>query len=110
MANINIQIKSNHEDGDSIENFITLTLDDSFFTEFNSSSELNWGTLNEYILAYPNYANLVKDEVRKNRIEIPDPYWWSTTGIVVGFNDQSMPEDFDLYLLDYKLITGDFLD
>jgi hypothetical protein len=34
----------------------------------------------------------------------------TTTGIVVGFNDQSMPEDFDLYLLDYKLITGDFLD
>ena len=110
MANINIQIKSNHEDGDSIENFITLTLDDSFFTEFNSSSELNWGTLNENILAYPNYANIVKDEVRKNRIEIPDPYWWSTTGIVVGFNEQSIPEDFDFYLLDYKLITGDFLD
>jgi hypothetical protein len=110
MAVIKIQIKSNHEDGDSIENSISLTLEDAFFTEFQTNSEVNWTTLNERILEYPNYANLVKDEVRKNRIEIPDPYWWSTTGIVVGFNDQSMSEDFDFYLLDYKLITGDFLD
>lgn len=110
MANINIQIKSNHEDGDSIENVITLILDDFFFSDYNSSLELDWATLNEHILEYPNYASLVKDEVRRNRIEIPDTYYWTTTGIVVGFNDQKIPEEFDYYLLDYKLTTGDFLD
>lgn len=110
MATIKVRIHSNHEDGDSIENTITLNLDDALLGEIATTDGVDWLDLNYRVIIYPNYANLAKEEVRKNRIEIPDPYFWSTTGIVIGFNDETIPEDFDFFMVDDKLMTGDFLD
>lgn len=109
MAIITVRIHSNHEDGDSIENKITLNLDDTLLGEI-AEDEIDWIALNDRVFVYPNYANLAKEEVRKNRIEIPDPYFWSTTGIVIGYNDKTIPEDFDFFMIPDKLLTGDFLD
>jgi hypothetical protein len=110
MAIIRVRIHSNHEDGDSIENTITLNLDDALLGEIEAKNGIDWLDLNDRVRSYPNYANLAKEEVRKNRIEIPDPYFWSTTGIVIGFNDEVIPEDFDFFMVEDKLLTGDFLD
>jgi hypothetical protein len=110
MATITVRIHSNHEDGDSIENTITLNLDDALLGEIETKNGFDWLDLNDRVSSYPNYASLAKEEVRKNRIEIPDPYFWSTTGIVIGFNDATIPEDFDFFMVENKLLTGDFLD
>ena len=109
MAQLKIQIKSNHEDGDSYENDISLELNDELLGDFVSSSEIDWSKLNSSILCYPDYSSLVKDEIVKNKIEIPDPNYWTTTGTVISFNTLSIPEDFEMYEIEDKLMTGDFI-
>ena len=109
MAQLKIQIKSNHEDGDSYENIISLELNDELLGDFVSSSEIDWYKLNSSILSYPDYSSLVKDEIVKNKIEIPDPNYWTTTGTVISFNTLSIPEDFEMYEIEDKLMTGDFI-
>jgi hypothetical protein len=109
MAQLKIQIKSNHEDGDSYENIISLELNDELLGDFVSSTEIDWAKLNSSILSYPDYSSLVKDEIVKNKIEIPDPNYWTTTGTVISFNTISMPEDFEMYEIEDKLMTGDFI-
>lgn len=109
MAQLKIQIKSNHEDGDSYENDISLELNDELLGDFVSSSEIDWSKLNSSILSYPDYSSLVKDEIVKNKIEIPDPNYWTTTGTVISFNTLSIPEDFEMYEIEDKLMTGDFI-
>ena len=109
MAQLKIQIKSNHEDGDSYENDISLELNDELLGDFVSSSEIDWSKLNSSILSYPDYSSLVKDEIVKNKIEIPDPNYWTTTGTVISFNTLSIPEDFEMYEIEDKLMTGVFI-
>ena len=109
MAQLKIQIKSNHEDGDSYENDISLELNDELLGDFVSSSEIDWSKLNSSILSYPDYSSLVKDEIVKNKIEIPDPNYWTTTGIVFAINNIMISEDYDLYEIEDKLMTGDLL-
>ena len=109
MAQLKIQIKSNHEDGDSYENNISLELNDELLGDFVSSTEIDWAKLNSSILSYPDYSSLVKNEVVKNKIEIPDPNYWTTTGTVISFNTLSIPEDFDMYEIEDKLMTGDLI-
>ena len=109
MTKLKIQIKSNHEDGDSYENDISLELNDELLGDFVSSSEIDWSKLNSSILSYPDYSSLVKDEIVKNKIEIPDPNYWTTTGTVISFNTLSIPEDFEMYEIEDKLMTGDFI-
>ena len=109
MAQLKIQIKSNHEDGDSYENDISLELNDELLGDFVSSSEIDWSKLNSSILSYPDYSSLVKDEIVKNKIEIPDTNYWTTTGTVISFNTLSIPEDFEMYEIEDKLMTGDFI-
>ena len=109
MAKIIVKILSNHEDGDSYENDISLELNDELLGDFVSSSEIDWSKLNSSILSYPDYSSLVKDEIVKNKIEIPDPNYWTTTGTVISFNTLSIPEDFEMYEIEDKLMTGDFI-
>jgi hypothetical protein len=109
MAQLKIQIKSNHEDGDSYENIISLALNDELLGDFVSSTEIDWAKLNSSILSYPDYSSLVKDEIIKNKIEIPDPNYWTTTGIVVTINNLMIPEDYDMFEIEEKLMTGDLV-
>jgi len=109
MAQLKIQIKSNHEDGDSYENIISLELNDELLGDFVSSTEIDWAKLNSVVLSYPNYSYIVKDEILKNKIEIPDPNYWTTTGTVISLNSLSIPEDYDMYEIEEKLMTGDFV-
>lgn len=109
MAQLKIQIKSNHEDGDSYENIISLELNDELLGDFVSLTEIDWVKLNSSILNYPDYSSLVKDEIVKNKIEIPDPNYWTTTGTVISFNTISIPEDFEMYEIEDKLMTGDLI-
>lgn len=109
MAQLKIQIKSNHEDGDSYENIISLELNDELLGDFVSSTEIDWVKLNSSILNYPDYSSLVKNEIVKNKIEIPDPNYWTNTGTVISFNTISIPEDFEMYEIEDKLMTGDLI-
>jgi hypothetical protein len=109
MAIIKIQIKSNHGDGDSYENIISLELNDELLVDFVSSTEIDWVKLNSSILSYPDYSSLVKDEIVKNKIEIPDPNYWTSTGTVISLNTISISEDFDMYEIEDKLMTGDLI-
>ena len=109
MAKIIVKILSNHEDGDSYENDISLELNDELLGDFVSSSEIDWSKLNLSILSYPDYSSLVKDEIVKNKIEIPDPNYWTTTGIVVAINNIMISEDYDLFEIEEKLMTGDLI-
>jgi hypothetical protein len=109
MAKLKIQIKSNHEDGDSYENNISLELNDELLGDFVSSTEIDWAKLNSSILNYPDYSSIVKEEILKNKIEIPDPNYWTTTGIVVEINNMILSEDYDMYEIEDKLMTGDFI-
>ena len=109
MAQLKIQIKSNHEDGDSYENIISLELNDELLGDFVSSSKIDWAKLNTVVLSYPNYSSLVKDEIVKNKIEIPDPNYWTTTGIVFAINNIMISEDYDLFEIEEKLMTGDLI-
>ncbi len=109
MAKIIVKILSNHEDGDSYENDISLELNDELLGDFVSSTEIDWAKLNSFVLSYPNYSSHVKDEIVKNKIEIPDPNYWTTTGIVVAINNIIIPEDYDMYEIEEKLMTGDLI-
>ena len=109
MAIIKVNLKSNHEDGDSYENIISLELNDELLVDFVSSTEIDWVKLNSSILSYPEYSSLVKNEIIKNKIEIPDPNYWTTTGIVVEINNMILSEDYDMYEIEDKLMTGDFI-
>ena len=109
MAKIIVKILSNHEDGDSYENDISLELNDELLGDFVSSSEIDWSKLNSSILSYPDYSSLVKDEIVKNKIEIPDPNYWTTTGIVVAINNIMISEDYDLLEIEENLMTGDLI-
>ena len=51
MAKIIVKILSNHEDGDSYENDISLELNDELLGDFVSSSEIDWSKLNSSILS-----------------------------------------------------------
>ncbi len=42
-------------------------------------------------------------------IEIRDLNYWTTEGIVVAINNIMIPEDFNLYEIDDKLMTGDLI-
>ncbi len=109
MAKLKIQIKSNHEDGDSFENLISLELNDELLGDFVSSAEIDWVKLNSVVLSYPNYDSIVKAEILKNKIEIPDSNYWTTTGIVVEINNIMISEDYDMYEIEDKLMTGDLI-
>ncbi len=109
MAQLKIQIKSNHEDGDSYENIISLELNDELLGDFVSSTEIDWHELNSRILDYPDYISIVKDEIRKNMIEIRDPNYWTTEGIVVAINNIMIPEDLNWFEIQDHLRTGDLL-
>jgi hypothetical protein len=63
--------------------------------------------LNSSILNYPGYSSIVKDEIVKNKIEIPDPNYWKTKAIVVENNNNIISEDYDMYKIEDKLMTGD---
>ena len=69
MAQLKIQIKSNHEDGDSYENIISIELNDELLGDFVSSSEIDWEKLNASILNSPDYSSLVKDEIIKTKLK-----------------------------------------
>ena len=109
MAIIKVNLISNHEDGDSYNNIISLELNDELLGDFVSSAEIDWAKLNSVVLSYHNYSSIVKDEILKNKIEIPDPNYWSTTGIVVEINNIKISEDFDMYEIEDKLMTGDLI-
>jgi hypothetical protein len=109
MAKIIVKILSNHEDGDSYENDISLELNDELLGDFVSSTEIDWAKLNLVVLSYPDYSSFIKAEILKNKIEIPDPNYWTTTGIVVAINNIMIPEDFDMFEIEEKLMTGDLL-
>ena len=109
MAKLKIQIKSNHEDGDSFENLISLELNDELLVDFVSSAEIDWAKLNSVVLSCPNYDSIVKAEILKNKIEIPDSNYWTTTGIVVEINNIMISEDYDMYEIEDKLMTGDLI-
>lgn len=110
MATVKVQIKSNHEDGDSIENTITLNLDDALLGEMATASDVDWAQINASILSYPDYISIVKEQMQAHKIEVPDANYWTTNGTVIGINDQNMPEDYDVYMIEERLMTGDFLD
>ncbi len=110
MAAIKVQIKSNHEDGDSIENTITLNLEDALLGEMVTATDIDWAKINASILSYPDYSTLVKEQMQANKIEVPDANYWTTNGTVIGINDHNMPEDYDMYMIEDRLMTGDFLD
>ena len=109
MAQLKIQIKSNHEDGDSYENNISLELNDELLGDFVSSAEIDWAKLNSVVLSCPNYDSIVKAEILKNKIEIPDSNYWTTTGIVIEINNIMISEDYDMYEIEDKLMTGDLI-
>ena len=111
MAQIKIQICSNHYSGkDYYENSISLELNDELLGDFVSSTEIDWHELNSHIfLDYPDYISIVKAEMRKNMIEIRDPNYWTTEGIVVAINNIMIPEDLDWFEIHDHLRTGDLL-
>ncbi len=109
MAKVKILIKSNHEDGESIENTIHLNLDDLFFSQYIEKNSIDWSSLNGYALSYPNYLEKVKSEIRKNKIEVPDPNYWTTEGIIIALNDFEIPDDFYLSDIEERIFTGDLL-
>ena len=109
MAQIKIQICSNHYSGDYYEDSISLELNDELLGDFVSSTEIDWHELNSRILDYPDYISIVKAEIRKNMIEIGDPSYWTTEGIVVAINNIMIPEDLNWFEIHDHLRTGDLL-
>lgn len=73
IAIIRVRIHSNHEDGYSIENTITLNLDDALLGEIEAKNGIDWLDLNDRVRSYPNYANLAKEEVRKIELKFQTP-------------------------------------
>lgn len=110
MANIKLIIKSNHEDGDAIENTININIEDAYFSKFLDQSSVDWASLNAHALSYPNYIELVKSEIRKNKIELPDPNYWTTEGIIISLNESIIPEDYYLSDIEERIFTGDLID
>jgi hypothetical protein len=109
MAILELLVKSNHEDGEARENTIKLNLEDAFFSSFLGKTTIDWSSLNALALSYPNYIDMVRSEIRKNKIEVPDPNFWTTEGIVVALNENKIPEEFYLSDIEDRLFTGDLI-
>ncbi len=110
MATLTIEILSCHEDGDGHKNLINVDLTDKILDEFLSSSEINWASLNSKLIKIPEYLKMVKEQMRFNKIEVPDPNYWTTEGTAIGLNGVVMNDDYDWYEIEDKLFTGDFID
>jgi hypothetical protein len=109
MVNIKVKLFSNHEDGDSFENVISIELSSELLNDFVMAEEIDWAKLNSSILNYPDYYSIVKNEIVKNKIEIPDPNYWTTTGVVISFNNNTIPDNYDMFDIEDKLMTGDLI-
>jgi hypothetical protein len=109
MVIVKVKLFSNHEDGDSFENVISIELSSELLNDFVMAEEIDWAKLNSSILNYPDYYLIVKDEIVKNKIEIPDPNYWTTTGVVISFNNNTIPDNYDMFEIEDKLMTGDLI-
>jgi hypothetical protein len=109
MALLKISIKSNHEDGESYENTINIELCDELLGNFMNASKIDWAKLNSFVVNISDYKTKVKEEMLKHKIEVPDQNYWTTTAILTALNNQKIPEDFDFFEIEDKLMTGDFL-
>ena len=47
--------------------------------------------------------------MRASNIEMPDPEYWTTEAYVTAINHYTLPEDYDLFLIEDRIMTGDLL-
>ena len=110
MATLTIKIISCHENGHSQTSLLGVDFTNVILDDFLSNSEINWATLNSKLTELPEYLQKVKEQMRIDKIEVPDSNYWTTEGVVIGLNSVVMNDDYDWYEIEDKLYTGDFID
>lgn len=43
------------------------------------------------------------------KIEVPDPDYWTTEAYVTAIDNEKMPDDYDLFLIEDRIMTGDLM-
>lgn len=109
MVTLKVEINSRHENGHMHSNIISIEFSDSHINDFLVEPNIDWADLNSKVIGLSEYLSAVKEQMSINKIEVPDPNFWITEGIIVGVNEITMSEDYDRYLIEDKLYTGDFI-
>ncbi|MCE2711605.1 MAG: hypothetical protein LW688_03595 [Cryomorphaceae bacterium] len=103
---LRLLVRSSHQEGDSVQNEIRVTIPEEQLSGIDS--EINWIALNASLMNESS-IELIRSTLLENRIEVPDPNYWTTEVYAIGVGDMKMPEDFDLYLIEDRIMTGDLL-
>jgi len=105
MLELTVLIKSNHEDGDLIENQLQVIYeDDSAFV-----SPINWVVINAWACNESDIIARIKEEMQVQAIEVRDANYWTTEAYIIGVGTERIPEDFDFYTIEDRIRTGDLL-
>ena len=104
MALYSVLIRSNHQDGDCIDHLIQFEY--SFdHAPRGGQQEIDWPALNSMLLI-ESFVNKLKDAMSERKIEVPDPDYWTTEAYVTAIDNEKMSDDYDLFLIEDRIMTG----
>jgi hypothetical protein len=105
MHSLTVLIKSNHEDGDQIENQLQIIYEhDSAFV-----SPINWVVINAWGCNESVFIDRIKEEMHAQAIEVRDTNYWTTEAYIIGVGTETIPSDFDFYTIEDRIRTGDLI-
>lgn len=105
MVELTVLIKSNHEDGDLIENQLQFIFEDA--SAF--SSPINWVGINAWACNESVFIDRIKEEMHAQAIEVRDANYWTTEAYIIGVGMETIPDDFDFYTIEDRIRTGDLI-
>ena len=107
MAIFSVLIRLNHQDGYCLDHFV------QFEYPFDQAprieqQEIDWPALNSILLS-DSFVKKIKDAMSDGKIEVPDPDYWTTEAYVTAIDNEKMPDDYDLFLIEDRIMTGDLV-
>ena len=107
MSTFKVLLKSNHEDGDYLENELFVNYEFSDVPRDNNEI-IDWSSLNA-MLINEEFISLLKQCMIANNIDLPSPDSWTTEAYVIGVNEEQIDEDFDFMYIEDRIMTGDLI-
>jgi len=107
MALFIVLIRSNHQDGDCIDHFVQVEYP---FVQAprTERQEIDWPALNSMLLS-ESFVKKVKDAMTECKIEVHDPDYWTSEAYVTAIDNEKIPDDYDLFLIEDRIMTGDLM-
>jgi hypothetical protein len=61
------------------------------------------------MLLSESFVRKVKDVMSEGKIEVPDSDYWTTEAYVTAMDSENMPDDYDFFLIEDRIMTGDLM-